>query len=144
MVFFPLSSDVTNLNVFGWDSTCPIYGGTGSAGSHSDGNVSILQSLQDAGYKTNETLSNMYTEYCAERPTISMSAQDWSLPEPNMKHYTDDIMNEAKDFSDTAMVVLGRPGGEGADLSYQHERCYQRHITIRDLQPPMHLQTGVT
>ena len=112
----PLSSDVTNLNVFGWDSTCPIYGGTGSAGSHSDGNVSILQSLQDAGYKTNETLSNMYTEYCAERPTISMSAQDWSLPEPNMKHYTDDIMNEAKDFSDTAMVVLGRPGGEGADL----------------------------
>lgn len=87
--------------------------GTGSAGSHSDGNVSILQSLQDAGYKTNETLSNMYTEYCAERPTISMSAQDWSLPEPNMKHYTDDIMNEAKDFSDTAMVVLGRPGGEG-------------------------------
>lgn len=30
-----------------------------------------------------------------------------------MKHYTDDIMNEAKDFSDTAMVVLGRPGGEG-------------------------------
>ena len=112
----PLSSDVTNLNVFGWDSTCPIYGGTGSAGSHSDGNVSILQSLQDAGYKTNETLSNMYTEYCAERPAISMSAQDWSLPEPNMKHYTDDIMNEAKDFSDTAMVVLGRPGGEGADL----------------------------
>ena len=112
----PLSSDVTNLNVFGWDSTCPIYGGTGSAGSHSDGNVSILQSLQDAGYKTNETLSNMYTEYCAERPTISMSAQDWSLPEPNMKHYTDDIMNEAKDFSDTAVVVIGRPGGEGADL----------------------------
>ena len=57
----PLSSDVKTLNVFGWDSTCPIYGGTGSAGSHSDGAVSILQSLQDAGYQTNETLSNMYT-----------------------------------------------------------------------------------
>ncbi len=56
----------------------------------------------------------IYTEYCAERPTISMSAQDWLTAEPNMKHYTDDIMNEAKDFSDTAMVVLGRPGGEGA------------------------------
>lgn len=112
----PLSSDVTSLNVFGWDSSCPIYGGTGSAGSHSDGNISIIQSLQDAGYKTNETLTSMYTDYCAERPAISMSAQDWSLPEPNMKHYTDDIMNEAKDFSDTAVVVVGRPGGEGADL----------------------------
>ena len=112
----PLSSDVTNLNVFGWDSSCPIYGGTGSAGSHSDGNISIIQSLQDAGYKTNETLTKMYEDYCAERPAISMSAQDWSLPEPNMKHYTDDIMNEAKEFSDTAVVVVGRPGGEGADL----------------------------
>ena len=112
----PLSSDVTSLNVFGWDSSCPIYGGTGSAGSHADGNISIIQSLQDAGYETNETLTKMYTDYCAERPAISMSAQDWSLPEPNMKHYTDDIMNEAKDFSDTAVLVIGRPGGEGADL----------------------------
>ena len=112
----PLSSDVKTLNVFGWDSTCPIYGGTGSAGSHSDGAVSILQSLQDAGYQTNETLSNMYTEYYNQRPTVSMQAQDWSLPEPNMGHYTDELMAEAKDFSDTAMIVIGRSGGEGADL----------------------------
>lgn len=112
----PLSSDVTSLNVFGWDSTNPIFGGTGSAGSHSEGAVGILQSLQDAGYKTNESLSKMYTDYYDQRPSISMSAQDWSLPEPNMSHYTDELMNEAKDFSDTAVIVIGRPGGEGADL----------------------------
>lgn len=112
----PLSSDVTSLNVFGWDSTNPIFGGTGSAGSHSEGAVGILQSLKDAGYKTNETLSKMYTDYYDQRPSISMSAQDWSLPEPNMSHYTDELMNEAKGFSDTAVIVIGRPGGEGADL----------------------------
>lgn len=112
----PLSSDVTNLNVFGWDSTNPVFGGTGSAGSHSEGAVGILQSFQDAGYKTNESLSKMYTDYYDQRPTISMSAQDWSLPEPNMSHYTDELMAEAKDFSDTAVIVIGRPGGEGADL----------------------------
>ena len=44
----PLSSDVTSLNVFGWDSTNPIFGGTGSAGSHSEGYIGILQTLQDA------------------------------------------------------------------------------------------------
>lgn len=80
----PLSSDVTTLNVFGWDSTNPIFGGTGSAGSHSEGAIGILQSLQDAGYKTNANLSKMYTDYYDQRPGISMSAQDWSLPEPNM------------------------------------------------------------
>lgn len=112
----PLSSDVTSLNVFGWDSTNPVFGGTGSAGSHSEGAIGILQSLQDAGYKTNESLSKMYTDYYDQRPAISMSAQDWSLPEPNMSHYTDELMSEAKDFSDTAVIVIGRPGGEGADL----------------------------
>ena len=29
----PLSSDVTSLNVFGWDSTNPLFGGTGSGSS---------------------------------------------------------------------------------------------------------------
>lgn len=112
----PLSSDVKNLNVFGWDSTNPVFGGTGSAGSHSEGAVGILQSLQDAGFETNENLSKMYTDYYDQRPVISMSAQDWSLPEPDMSHYTDELMEGAKDFSDTAVIVIGRPGGEGADL----------------------------
>lgn len=112
----PLSSDVTNLNVFGWDSTCPVFGGTGSAGSHSEGAIGILESLQNAGYKTNETLSNMYIDYYNQRPEISMAAQDWSLPEPNQSHYTEELMAEAKEFSDTAVIVIGRPGGEGADL----------------------------
>ena len=112
----PLSSDVKNLNVFGWDSTNPVFGGTGSAGSHSEGAVGILQSLQNAGYQTNETLSKMYTDYYDQRPSINMASQDWSLPEPNMSHYTEELMTEAKDFSDTAVIVIGRPGGEGADL----------------------------
>lgn len=112
----PLSSEVTNLNVFGWDSSCPVFGGTGSAGSHSEDSIGILQSFKDAGYSTNETISKMYTDYYGVRPEISMSAQDWSLPEPNMSKYSDAMMEEAKSFSDTAVIVIGRPGGEGADL----------------------------
>lgn len=112
----PLSSDVKKLNVFGWDSTNPVLGGTGSGSSDSSSAVGILQSLQDAGYETNQTLTDMYTEYCAERPTVSMGEQDWTLPEPTVDAYTDSIMSEAKDFSDTAVIVIGRSGGENADL----------------------------
>ncbi len=112
----PLSSDTTALNVFGWDSTNPLYGGTGSGSSDSSTAVGILQSLQDAGYSTNQTLTDLYTTYRADRPSIGMSEQDWTLPEPTVDSYTDSIMSEAKSFSDTAVIVIGRSGGEGADL----------------------------
>ncbi len=112
----PLSADTKALNVFGWDSTNPIFGGTGSGSSDSASATGILQSLNDAGYETNKTLSDLYTEYRAERPTVSMSEQDWTLPEPTVDAYTDTIMTEAKSFSDTAVIVIGRSGGENADL----------------------------
>ncbi|MDO4490197.1 MAG: glycoside hydrolase family 3 C-terminal domain-containing protein [Lachnospiraceae bacterium] len=112
----PLDAEVTNLNVFGWDSTNPLFGGTGSGSSDASKAVGILQSLTDAGYTTNETLTNMYKEYREDRPGIGMKEQDWTLPEPTVDAYTDAIMTEAKEFSDTAVIVIGRSGGEGADL----------------------------
>ena len=45
-----------------------------------------------------------------------MAQQDWTLPEPNVSLYTDEMMANAKAYSDTAMVVITRVGGEGADL----------------------------
>ncbi len=112
----PLSEDVTTLNVFGWDSTNPLYGGTGSGSSDASSGISILQSFADAGYTTNSTLTQMYLDYCSDRPSIGMSAQDWTLPEPTVDYYTDEIMAEAVEFSDVAVIVIGRSGGEGADL----------------------------
>ena len=53
-----------NLNVFGWASTNPCYGGTGS-GSLSDAyeTVSLLQGLEHAGFTLNKELSDFYTTY---------------------------------------------------------------------------------
>ena len=116
----PLSSDVDSMNVFGWASTNPIYGGTGSGSADTSSVVSILQSLSDAGYKTNESLTKMYTDYRADRPAATILGGDGSfditLPEPTADYYTDDVMSEAESFSDVAMVVISRGGGEGYDL----------------------------
>ena len=110
-------SDNNKLNVFGWASTNPCYGGTGS-GSLSDAyeTVTLLQGLENAGFELNTELSDFYTDYRADRPEVGMWAQDWTLPEPTADTYSDDMMNNAKEFSDTAMVVITRVGGEGADL----------------------------
>lgn len=112
----PLKADA-NLNVFGWASTNPCYGGTGS-GSLSDAyeTVSLLKGLEDAGFKLNNALSDFYKEYRADRPSVGMWAQDWTLPEPVKTSYSQEMLSGAKSFSDIAMVVITRVGGEGADL----------------------------
>ena len=106
-----------NLNVFGWASTNPVYGGTGS-GALNDAyhTVTLLEGLENAGFTLNTELSDFYTAYRADRPSIAMGTQDWTLPEPPASTYTDEMMANAKAFSDTALVVIGRSGGEGADL----------------------------
>lgn len=112
----PLAAETKKLNVFGWGSISPIFGGVGSGSSDSSSAVGILQSFKDAGYETNQSLTDMYTEYRAERPAMSMYEQDWTLPEPAADAYTDTVMSDAKSFSDTAVIVIGRSGGENADL----------------------------
>ena len=107
----------TKLNVFGWASTNPMLGGGGSGAlNEAYDSVSLLNSLNDAGIETNTELSDFYTTYKPDRPVCGMWAQDWTLPEPNVSKYTDEMMSNAKAFSDTAMIVISRPGGEGADL----------------------------
>ncbi|WP_405097240.1 glycoside hydrolase family 3 N-terminal domain-containing protein [Oceanobacillus sp. FSL H7-0719] len=112
----PLEND-SRVNVFGWASTNPIYGGTGS-GSLSDSHhtVSLIEGLENAGFEVNSELFDLYTSYADERPVVGMFEQDWSLPEPSVNEYSDKLMEKAEGFSDTAVIVIGRGGGEGADL----------------------------
>ena len=111
----PLSGK--KVNVFGWGSTNPVYGGTGSGSmSKQYKTVSLLDGMKQAGLKTNTELSKLYTDYRKDRPEVGMFAQDWTLPEVPAKQYSDKLVSDAKDFSDEAVVVLTRVGGEGTDL----------------------------
>ena len=105
------------LNVFGWASTQPCYGGTGS-GALSDAYpvVTLLEGLKTAGFQLNTALSDFYTAYRPDRPVVGMWAQDWTMPEPPASTYSEQLLTGAKSFSDTALVVITRVGGEGADL----------------------------
>ncbi|MBQ8160018.1 MAG: glycoside hydrolase family 3 C-terminal domain-containing protein [Clostridia bacterium] len=112
----PLSAG-NRLNVFGWGSTQAILGGAGSGGlNESFERTGIIDSLNAAGIETNTELTDFYTAYAATRPEVGMWSQDWTLPEPNVSLYTDSMLSNAKSFSDIAMVVITRSGGEGADL----------------------------
>ena len=105
------------VNVWGWASTNPIYGGTGSGSLSADNpTTSLLDGLANAGFSTNSDLSALYTGYRAERPEVGMFKADWSLPEPTQDMYSDDLLSGVRTFSDTSVVAIARSGGEGFDL----------------------------
>ena len=111
----PLSAG--KINVFGWASTNPVYGGTGSGTVNAATAVGVPEALKAAGFETNTELSDFYTAYCGTRPAITINnGQDWTLPEPPISTYSDELLANAKAFSDTAVVFIARCGGEGADL----------------------------
>ena len=119
----------TKVNTFGWSATNPVYGGTGS-GSLSDSypTVTLLQGLTDAGLEYNTALTDFYTNFRATRPMVGMWGQDWTIPEPTQAEYdAAGIYDNALAYSDTALIVISRSGGEGADLplSYDGEDTFQ-------------------
>lgn len=114
----PLKADVTKLNVFGWGSTNPIYGGTGSGAFNDTSNmVSLLDGLRHAGYELNQDIIDFYVKEEDTRPEIGMYIQDWTNPEAKVKDMNRKKLFEgAKEFSDTTILVISRSGGENADL----------------------------
>lgn len=107
-------TDVTSLNLFGWASANPLYGGTGSGGINSLYDiVSIQQGLEDAGFAVNQSLLDFYTSYASERPSMTITTQTWTLYEPPVSTYSDKLIQEAKDFSDVAVITIARLAGEG-------------------------------
>lgn len=111
----PLKSK--KVNVFGWASTNPIYGGSGSGSiSAQYPKVSMLQGMKNAGIQTNTQLSKLYTNYRKTRPEFNIFKADWTLPEVPANQYSSDVISGAKKFSDQAVVVISRMSGEGVDL----------------------------
>lgn len=130
----PLAEN-SSINVFGWASTNPIFGGTGSGSSDSSNAIGILESLTQAGFTTNGELTKLYTDYQESRSSKEMTNvgfTDWTLPEPTADAYTDGVMAQAKEFSDTAMIVISRSGGEGQDLPRDMNAVIHGTIDIRD------------
>ncbi len=116
----------TKLNIFGWSSTNPVYGGTGS-GALSDAyeTISFLDGLTNAGIEYNQDLVDFYTGWRTNRPTVGMMGQDWTVPEPTVEEYGS-LITDAVSYSDTAVFFIARSGGEGADLpdTYDGEETY--------------------
>lgn len=121
----PLASDVTKVNVFGWGSTQWLGSGSGS-GRVVSTDTGLLDALEAAGIDYNSELTDMYKAFQPERPYASNQVgtlnswpeQSCRLYEPDINdtdYYTTTMLENAKAFSDTAIVVFNRFAGESND-----------------------------
>ena len=107
-------NETKKLNIFGWESINPAYGGAGSGGINDLYDiVSLNQGLENAGFSINQELVDFYNNYGSDSPEMSIQKQSWTLPEPPADIYSDELIESAKEYSDVAVVVLSRKAGEG-------------------------------
>lgn len=125
------------VNVFGWSGSDSGYiiQGTGSGTGSRQELVTFLGGLKEAGFEYNTKLAKAYDDLNWKRVkggSYVIEASDevykgyYGITEPSNSFYTDALMSEAKNFSDTAIIVLGRLMGEGNDYSktqYIAENC---------------------
>lgn len=99
------------------------YGGSGSGGFDTSNNKNLYESLNDAGFVTNPTLKNFY-ESSQSGPVRTANSSDLdngdnqkiATAETPQSKYTDAVRKSYADYSDAALVVITRIGGEGFDL----------------------------
>ncbi len=136
----PLSSDETNVSLFGRTSVDPVYTGAGSAASENTP-VDYKTALEDNGFSVNEELYSFYANHSLSTEVVSttmmtgygempvtytgrgfvstMGSATFTgdiIAEVPVEDYPDSLMDTYAQYGDAAIIVIGRVGGEGCDL----------------------------
>lgn len=122
----------TKINLFGIASYQTLYQGSGSASSwfKQDLNTNMKKGLEDAGFEVNPGLWQFYEDNYKERSDqeggmTDMSGADHSILEQSLDEYEaydyegENVLTYSENYSDVAMVVIGRAGGEGSDATME-------------------------
>ena len=145
----PLAADTKKVNVFGWASTAWLGGGSGSGGVNAI-NTDLLAALTAYGIEYNTELTDMYKDFQPGREYVktlkSRPEQSGRLYEPdisNTTYYTQSMLDNAKNFSDTAIVVIGRLVGESNDATKQQYKRTEKggDIVVDDTRTMLELTT---
>ena len=119
----PLAEDERNINIFGWGATDAgfllVGNGSGRSYVHPDNRVSLLRAFKDSGFSVNEEIIGIYENWRKDEDKDWGDNADWGnryntkLKEPVTSNaFPDAVVSRAKEFSNTAVIVLSRYSGE--------------------------------
>jgi len=122
----------TKLNLFGYNATEKgfMLAGGGSGGNRNESkHVTLLKAFEDAGVEINYPLYNAYQDW--DMLDLDNNNVDTGphciLTNPGEAFYTEELMRQAREFSDTAVVIISRWGRENGrikdDKGKTHIEC---------------------
>ncbi|HEM6271430.1 glycoside hydrolase family 3 protein [Streptococcus suis] len=115
----PLAQNL-KVTLLGQNSVDFVYGGGGSGSVSSEGLPTLKDSMMAAGYEVNETVWDFYAtgqgkDYRKTAPDV-FGKGEFAVNEVPVNVYTDEVIDSFKNYDDVAVVVIGRTGGESADI----------------------------
>ena len=117
----PLRSGA-RVSCFSTSSVNLVYGGTGSGNIDTSGADDLKEALGKVGISVNETLWDFYKTGAAakySRGETGYLPKKSALYEAPWKVYTEEVLSSVEAYSDAAVIVLSRTGGEESDLEHQ-------------------------
>ena len=116
----PLATS-SRVTMLGRSAADPVFGGSGSGSVDTNSAVTARAGLENAGFEVNDQVFTTIEAFAAENPRgyIEMDRPDIStyyIGELPVGEYEAQSASFA-DYSDAAVVFVGRPGGEGGDLT---------------------------
>jgi len=141
--FLPLQT--RKVNVFGAKSEQIDMSGGGSGTVPKDDPIEFYEGLTNAGFEYNTELEELYAEYKSENPlsdgtgipvldqAMDVSLDVSQLEEMPVSRISDEVLQNAKAYSDTALVVIGRCGTEGSDLEPEELQLKEDEKDLMDL-----------
>ncbi|WES63078.1 glycoside hydrolase family 3 N-terminal domain-containing protein [Microbacter sp. GSS18] len=130
------------VNVFSFASFNLHYGGAGSGGANQSSAVTLYDALEAQGIDYNRELYAAMEEAGAETAAGSsngliaiaemlLSGDEGAEPEPD--YLTEDVLAQAREFSDVAMVVIGAGASEAADMTAESLRITDEQRALLDV-----------
>lgn len=112
------------ISLFSRSSTDLVLGGTGAGGLDATKAVDLKTALEEDGtFDVNDNLWDFYKSYEGKTgyvrnngSTYTTTAEELFLGEVPQSEYTDQIRESYSSYSDAAIIVISRIGGEGTDL----------------------------
>jgi beta-glucosidase len=121
---------VKRVSIFGKNSASMAYGGSGSGSGSTDGAKTIFDSLTDAGFEYNPALKSFYEDNARSgigRENGSIFGYSGAtIGETPIEDYDRSVEESLSVYSDAAIIVITRTGGEGFD----HNTCDARDFNL--------------
>jgi len=116
------------INVFSIAALDIRYGGGGSGTADTSRAVNLFQGLEAAGINYNEELYQFYQDVAANAKSSSNEKTGLMqivgslmgmevIDEPEISYLSDEIIEQAKSYSDHALIVIASDGAEASDLA---------------------------